>query len=187
MKGMHRSGLASLMVGGLVIAAAAQAPGPQKPGPEHQRLGYFVGTWKAEGETKPFPMGDKTIPGGKMTSTDNCEWYDGRFAVICRSTGNSPMGASKSLAILSYSPEEKVYTYYATDSSGMMAMTTVPRGTVTGDTWTFLDEAPMGGQKIKSRVTLKEVSPSEYLFTMEFQGPDGKWLPMMESKNRKVK
>jgi hypothetical protein len=44
----------------------------------------------------------------------------------------------------------------------------------------------MGGQKYKSRVTLKEVSPTEYTFRMEMQGPDGKWAPLMESKNTKV-
>jgi hypothetical protein len=33
----------------------------------------------------------------------------------------------------------------------------------------------MGGQKYKSRVTIKEVSPTEYNFKMEMQGPDGKW------------
>ena len=42
----------------VVAAQAAQAP---KPGPEHARLGYFVGKWKTEGEAKPGPMG----PGGK--------------------------------------------------------------------------------------------------------------------------
>jgi Protein of unknown function (DUF1579) len=158
-------------------------PEPAKPGPEHQRLGYFVGTWNSEGEMKPGPMG----PGGKMTGKDRCEWYEGRFAVICHSEGTGPMGPSKGLAILGYSPEEKVYTYYGTDSSGMMSMTTVPRGTVKGDTWTYTDESTMGGQKIKSRVTLKEVSPTVYTFTMETQGADGKWTTMMEAKQTKVK
>jgi hypothetical protein len=44
----------------------------------------------------------------------------------------------------------------------------------------------MGGQKVKSRVTIKEVSPKSYTFRMEFQGPDGKWVPAMESTNTKV-
>ena len=45
----------------------------------------------------------------------------------------------------------------------------------------------MGGQKIKSRVTIKQVSPTVQTFVMEFQGADGKWAPMMESKATKVK
>jgi hypothetical protein len=160
---------------------AAQAPQQPKPGPEHVRLGYFVGKWTVEGEMKPGPMG----PGGKFTSSDTCEWFEGRFSVICRSEGRSPMGSSKNIGILGYSAEEKVYTYYGVDNTSM-TMASVPRGTVRGDTWTYTDEATMGGQKVKSRVTIKELSPSAYTFRMEMQGPDGKWMPLMESKNSKV-
>ena len=35
---------------------AAQSPQAPKPGPEHARLGYFVGKWKTEGEMKPSPI-----------------------------------------------------------------------------------------------------------------------------------
>jgi Protein of unknown function (DUF1579) len=164
-----------------VQVAGAQAPQAPKPGPEHARLGYFVGKWTAEGEVKPGPMG----PGGKMTSTDTCEWFEGRFSVICRSEGTSPMGPSKNLGILGYSTEEKVYTYYGVDNSNM-TMASVPRGTVRGDTWTYTDEGTMGGKKFKSRVMIKELSPTAYTFRMEMQGPDGKWMPMVESKNTKV-
>jgi hypothetical protein len=164
-----------------VRLATAQAPPAPKPGPEHQRLAYFVGKWTVAGEMKASPMG----PGGKITSTDTCDWFDGRFAVVCHSVGTTPMGASKSIGILSYSPEEKVYTYYGVDNSNM-TMSSVPRGTVQGNTWTYTDESMMGGQKVKSRVTIKELSPTAYTFTMELQGPDGKWAPMMESKSTKV-
>jgi hypothetical protein len=171
---------AVVSVAGLQLVAA-QAPQAPKPGPEHARLGYFVGKWTGEGEMKPGPMG----PGGKMTSSDTCEWFEGRFSVICRSEGTSPMGPTKSIGILGYSPEEKVYTYYGVDNTNM-TMASVPRGTVRGDTWTYTDEATMGGQKVRSRVTIKEVSPTSYTFTMEMQGPDGKWMPAMESKQSKV-
>ena len=164
------------------IAAAQPAPAPPKPGPEHQKLAYYVGKWSAEGKMEPGPMG----PGGKITSVDTCEWFEGRFSVVCRSEGKSPMGAMKGLGILGYSAEEKIYTYYGTDSTGM-TMTTIPRGTVQGDTCTYNDESVMGGKKVKSRVTIKELSPSAYTFKMEMQGPDGKWAPMMESKVTKMK
>jgi hypothetical protein len=44
----------------------------------------------------------------------------------------------------------------------------------------------MGGKKVKTRVTIKELSPTSYNFLMEAQAPDGKWAPMMESTNTKV-
>jgi hypothetical protein len=94
------------------------------------------------------------------------------------------MGATKSIGILGYNTEEKVYTYYAVDNTNMN-MASVPKGTVKGDTWTYTDESMMGGQKVKSRVTIKELSPKAYNFRMDFQGPDGKWVPMMESMNTK--
>ena len=159
-------------------AVAAQAP---KPGPEHQKLGFFVGKWKMEGEMKPGPMG----PGGKMSGTDTCEWFEGGFAVVCRSEGKMPTGPSKAIGILGYNSEAKAYTYYGVDNT-MMTMPSVPKGTRQGDTWTYTDEGTMGGQKFKTRVVIKEVSPTEYTFKMDMAGPDGKWMPMMESKNTKV-
>jgi Protein of unknown function (DUF1579) len=175
--------LAGCVLLACVVTPTAGAQGsPPKPGPEHQRLGYFVGRWLSEGKIEPGPMG----PGGKVTADDLCEWFDGRFSVVCRSEGKSPMGPTKGLAILSYSAEQKVYTYYGTDNLGM-TMTTVPHGTVQGDTWTYNDEGVMGGKKMKTRVTIKELSPTAYSFKMEIQGPDGKWAPMMESKVTKAK
>jgi hypothetical protein len=67
-----------------------------------------------------------------------------------------------------------------------MSMASVPKGTVRGDTWTYTDEGMMGGEKHKTRVTIKELSPTAYTFRMEMEGPGGKWMPMMESKNTKV-
>jgi hypothetical protein len=164
-----------------VQLAIAQAPPAAKPGPEHKKLGYFVGKWTGEGEVKPGPMG----PGGKMTSSDDCQWFDGGFSVICHSEAKTPNGPSKSIGILGYSPEEKVYTYYGVDNTSM-TMASVPKGTIQGDTWIYNDETMMGGKKMKTRVTIKEDSPTAYSFKMEVQGPDGKWMPMMESKNTKV-
>lgn len=172
----------ALAVGGSQVLLAAMAQQAPAPGPENKKLGYFVGKWTTEGEMKASPMG----PGGKITSTDTCEWFDGGFAVICHSNGTTPMGPSKSLGIMSYSPEEKVYTYYGLDNTNM-AMTSVPHGTVEGDTWTYTDESMMGGQKVKSRVTIKTLSPDAYTFRMEIQGPDAKWAPMMEAKSTKSK
>src|SRR5271157_82931 len=118
----------------------AQAPaGPPKPSPEQKRLGYFVGTWHNEGAIKPNGF----MPAGKMTGDDTCAWFEGGFAVVCNSTGMSPMGPTKEIGVLGYSTEEKVYTYIGVDNSPM-AMTTVPRGTVEGGKWVYTDESKMG-------------------------------------------
>jgi hypothetical protein len=162
------------------LAVAQESPSP-KPGLENQRLKYFVGHWTTEGEMQPGPMG----PGGKFTQSSKCDWFEGQFSVVCTSEGKSPAGASKGIDILGYSSEAKAYTYYGVDNSGM-TMTTVPRGTVQGDTWTYHDESMMGGKKVKTRVTIKELPPTAYTFKMEMQGADGKWTTVMESKSTKT-
>lgn len=168
----------------LLATAAAFAQGPAAPGPsdEQKRLGYFVGKWKVTGEMKPGPMG----PGGRFSGIDSCDWFEGAFTVVCRSQGTGPMGPTHGLAILGYSAEEKIYTYYGTDNSGAV-MTTVPRGTVAGSTWTYNDESTMGGEKVRSRVTIEEKSPTEYTFAMDIQSPDGRWARLFESRATKTR
>lgn len=161
--------------------AVGQAESATKPGPGQKRLGYFVGKWTSEGNAKAGPMG----PGGKMTSTDDCQWFEGGFSVICHSEGTTPGGPSKSIGILGYSTEEKVYTYYGIDNTSM-TMASVPKGTVQGDIWTYNDEGMMGGKKIKTRYTIKELSPTAYTYKMEIQGSGGTWTPMMEGKSTKA-
>ena len=165
---------------GCQLALAQESPSP-KPGLENQRLRYFVGHWTTEGEMKPGPMG----PGGKFTGSSKCDWFEGQFSVVCDTAGKTPAGPSKGIDILGYSPDAKAYTYYGVDNSGM-TMTTVPHGTVQGDTWTYHDESMMGGKKVKTRVTIKELPPSAYTFTMDVQGADGKWTTVMESKSTRV-
>ncbi len=168
-----------LALSGWALAqAAGEAP---KPTAEHQKLGYFVGKWTTEGDMKPSPF----APGGKVTASDNCEWFEGGFAVVCRSEGKGPTGSMKSLGIMSYNTEEKAYTYYGVDNSPM-SMASVPRGTVQGDTWTYNDEAKMGGKLVKSRYVIKQGTPTSYTFKWEMLGDDGSWKPIMEGKATKA-
>ena len=155
--------------------ALAQPAGEQPtPGPGHEKLGYFVGKWTSEGEMKSNPF----MPAGTFTMIEACEWFEGGFAVVCRSEGKGPMGPTKGLGIMGYSAEEDVYTYYGVDN-GPMAMLSVPRGRVEGDTWVYDDESEMGGVKVKSRFTLK-TSQSSYTFKWEMLGEDGAWQTIVE-------
>ena len=95
------------------------------------------------------------------------------------------MGPTKELGILGYSTEEKIYTYYGADNSGMV-MTTVPKGTVQGDTWVYNDESKMGGKTVKGRYTIKEISPTAYTFKWEMMGKDGSWTAVVEGKATKA-
>jgi hypothetical protein len=74
---MKRTFMGLFIVAMTVIAVAAQAPAPPKPGPEVQALGAFVGNWTFSGEMKPGAMG----PGGKITGNDRITWMPGGFFV----------------------------------------------------------------------------------------------------------
>jgi Protein of unknown function (DUF1579) len=164
----------------LLLAAPARAEAP-RPGPEHERLGYFVGKWKGTGTIAENPF----MPGGKFTASDTCEWFEGKFAVVCRSHGKGPAGPTRGIGIMSYSPSEKAYLYYGLDNSPM-AMATVPRGTVAGDTWTYEDESKMGEQTVKSRYVMKLLGKKAYTFRWEILGPDGQWKTVMEGKSTRA-
>jgi len=181
---MIKRALSSVIVCALACAGAAvlaeKAAAPPKPGPETQKLGYFVGKWKSKGEMKENPF----MPGGKFEMKDDCTWFEGGFAVVCNSQGKGPMGPTKGIGIMAYSAEDKAYTYYGLDSLGMI-MSTVPKGQVEGKTWTYDDESKMGGMTVKSRYVLQEISATEYTFKWEVQGEDGAWQTVAEGKSTK--
>jgi hypothetical protein len=172
------SGVCALLAFGFVAAQMGENP---EPGPEHQKLGFFVGKWKSKGEMKETPFG----PGGKFTMRDKCEWWEGGYSVVCMSEGKGPSGKMKGMGIMGYSPEQQAYTYYGVDNSPM-TMTTVPQGTLEDDTWTYMDETEFGGETIRSRYTIKITSPTTYTFEWEMEGPDGEWTTVMQGQSRKA-
>lgn len=161
----------------LASVAVAQAPQMPKPGPEIEKLQYFVGTWTAEYELKPGPMG----PGGMVTAVDESRWMPGGFFVETRTDGHGAMGVLKGLAIMGYDAEAKVYTYDAFNNFGEADHF---KGAVQGDTWTWTSEGMMAGQKAKLRFTAMQVSPTVY--TMKFEMATGSdWTTVMEGKATK--
>jgi hypothetical protein len=159
--------------------ALAQSPAaPPRPGPEHKRLGYFVGKWANEADMKPSPFG----PGGKTTGTETCEWAAGGFAIVCRSEGKGPMGEMKGIGTLAYDNEPKAYAYFSVNSMGMVEN---GRGTVEGGTWTWTSESKMGGKTVKSRFIMKEGSPTSYTFKWETLSDTGAATTIMEGAARK--
>ena len=163
-----------------VVSIQAQSPqGPPKPGPEVNRLAYNIGTWNIVGEAKPFgPM-----PGGKFTATEKCEWYSGGFFVTCHSEGTGPMGPAKGVSFLGYDPNEKVYTYHEFTNTGEAIDS---KGTVNGDTWNWTAESKMGDTKISVRVTIKQVSKTEYTFKLEISQNGGEFSVVEEATGHKV-
>ena len=171
-------GLALTLMNGIVVAAQQPAGTPQ-PSPEHKKLAAFVGTWKDEAEMKPGPFG----PGGKMSLTETCEWFTGGFSVVCHTDTTGFMGDLKTLTVLTYDREEKVYRFYEFNSTGW---SNAAKGTVDGDTWTFDGDSKMGGKRIRTRSTIKLPSPDSATMKSEVSVDGGPMTLFMELKGTRV-
>ena len=160
----------------------AQAPpAAPKPGPEHQRLGVFVGNWTFVGEMKPTPMG----PGGKMTGSDRIQWMPGGWIVERRFEGKGPMGQISGLELLGYDSAKKAYTYTFVDSTGTMGAGTMA---VSGNTWNFTGAASMGGMAMQERCNLVLDAGGTTLKIACDMSADGKsWAPVFEGTATKAK
>src|SRR5438046_3882197 len=88
---------------GIALSARAQTEIP-KPAPELKKLDYFAGTWAAEGDIKPGPMG----PGGKFTGTNNVQWMEGTFFLVTQSELNGAIGYSTEKAFIRYESNAKL-------------------------------------------------------------------------------
>ena len=162
-------------------AVAGQQTETPKPGPEHQRLGAFVGNWTFEGEMKAGPTG----PGGKITGTDRIEWLPGNFFVQRRFEGISPMGKMSGVEILAYDSAKKVYTYNAFDSTGTVGSGTL---TVNGSTWTTSGTMSMGGNVMRDRCTLAfGAGETTITISCEMTADGTSWTPTFQGKATKSK
>jgi hypothetical protein len=158
----------------------AQEPQLPTPGPEEKAVAAFAGRWNFEGKEEAGPMG----PGGPVTFTENCEMFDGGFALVCRSEGKTSMGPMERLAIMSYDRQKKAYIYYAVekDFPPFMAI-----GKNTGNTWNWDTETTMGGQTMKTKVTVTLTSPTTQTFDFKISTDGGKtWVPAVSGKSTKT-
>jgi len=161
----------------VAVSTQAQMPMP-KPAPEVSKLDYLAGDWISEGDMKPGPMG----PGGKITSTDQVKWMDGKFFIVMNSKFKGAMGDGTALAVMGFDPDKKVYTYNEYNSMGQVNHS---EGTITGDTWNWTSDENMGGQTFKGRYTMKVLSPTAYSFKYEVSQDGTSWTTVMDGKSTK--
>ncbi len=161
------------------VQAMAQEPGANPSAtPEHRKLGAFVGTWKEDLEVKA----SQEAPAQKISITEKCEWFTGGFTVVCH---NEIVGFDlKGLQITTYEADEKVYKDYEFDSSGINSSAT---GTIEGDTWTWRGTNKFRGKLVKTRVTMKALSPDSIATKTEMLDDNDTWKLLSESKRNRVK
>jgi hypothetical protein len=156
----------------LLIAHPALAQDNAKthmPGPEHQKLGFLVGTWKIERVTKKNlyqPAEDKR--GYIQTG----EWFDGHFCVLCRLQQILPTRPYGKVSIFGYDSEAETYFCYVFMSTGHRIFYS---GTQAGNTWIFVSDAKEGEKSFKYRWSIVEESPTLTTSKVEFSENGGPW------------
>jgi hypothetical protein len=161
------------------LMAQAQMPMPQ-PAPELKKLDYLVGTWSLDADLKSGPMG----PGGKATGTSHYEWMDGKFFLVSHGSFAFAMGKGTEVTYMGYDSDQKMYLYTSFNSMGEHETSL---GTVDGDSWTWLSDENMGGQKMKGRFTMKVLSPTTYNYKFEISPDGSNWSTVMDGKATKTK
>jgi hypothetical protein len=160
--------------------ATLSSTSSRKPGPEVQKLAYYLGTWRGEGEAKSGPFG----PAGKLSSSTTCEWFAGGFHLVCRGEETGATGKRRFLNIRGYDEQAKAYTEYGISSFGESEYNV--GGSIVGNKRTFVWDSDAGGKPAKFRYTEVQVSPTVYTYQAEVSIGGGPWLVIGEGKVTKV-
>lgn len=89
-----------------------------------------------------------------------------------------------SLGILGYNGERKRYTYYGIDNTGSGDPA---YGDLAGDTWNWEGESLMGGQTVKVRYVIKQLSADSYSWKWDVSVAGGPWTLVGEGTDTRVK
>ena len=172
-----RSSVAVILICGFTALSLAQAPPERpKPGPEHKKLEYFLGTWRTEGEIKA----NEYVPAGKSVTTETYTLGAGGFYIeFVRPEGQIP----RTQGITAYDSHAKVYTNFYVSSAGLVGGGT---GTVDGNTWTWMLEDKWLGQAAKGRTTVTVKSASQFAVKYEMLAPNGRYVTIAEGTSTKV-
>jgi len=149
--------IATLFLSAFAVRTVAQA------GPEHQRLGQWLGEWT-------YVIGDGS-------GTMSFEWF-GDFFV--RASEVTPTGANV-LHVMGYDAEEEVYTWHRYWSNGY---SDAAKGWLHEDTWTFVFDVAAGR---RNKMTVTAESPDDLVFKWERSVEGGPWEALSEGRTTRVR
>ena len=171
-----QSSVAVILICGFTSLLLAQAPPVSpKPGPEHKKLEYLLGTWRVESEIKA----NGYVPAGKGVTTETYTLGPGGFYIERRAGGQIP----ETIGIITYDSYAKAYVSYYASSTGLVG---TGIGSVNGNTWTWMVEDRLAGKAVKGRTTMTTLSATEYTSTYEMADDKGVYTTIVEGKATKV-
>lgn len=107
------------------------------PGPEHKKLGIFLGRWHTTGEVSATA----STPAAKVDSIDTYEWYPGEFFLIHHANARVGDDNIRSIEIMGYDPKRQCYFAPFFDSTGGFGTEEIQ---LDGNTWIWRGSNVMG-------------------------------------------
>ena len=151
---------------------------PPVRGPAHERLGAFVGKWRAEGQSYANDQ-DRTKPRAAVqpwVSNEVTEWHPGGFFVIQRedaTTGSEPLITH---AVIGHEEQTGDYISHTFENHGYHNRYV---GRVEGRVWTFT------GQRERVRIEFSQDGTRQTV-SWEWRPHDDEWLPLCDRTNVRV-
>ena len=156
-------------------------PTPPAPGPEHEQLGVFVGTWRTRG--RAFEPGGAAT---ELASDDVFEWMPGRFFVVMRFRATMEGKEFQGLQILGWDPLARAHELHCFDSSGVSGVVRLERERE--GVWTGEGDLLMEGAHGRSRVAMVFSDGGDTITTRwERRNDDGSWRPLCDVRSQRVR
>ena len=153
---------------GMSSTAAQQAATGEAGG----ELGFFIGKWTEEGQSRAKP----TDAFGKITGNESCAWFSGGPSVVCRETTQDKNGEVDSIYLLAYDSGRKLYTVSGTDNTGAIYSGT---GTVSNGVWRWTAEMRAGGAVTAMRYTFRAATGGGRTMDVEVPAGSGAWAKVI--------
>ena len=149
--------IATLLFGSSQLATAQDAP-VRAPG--YDNLAHFVGRW--------------TEQGNEATFLEVCDWFDGKFHVVCNAERTRPNGTvGRSLSILSYVGGQG-YVHVGIGNKGSYG--TLQNGTFHDGVFEFLSTAKEGGKSTVTRIRIGPFAQRGFPFVVDTSTDGGPWV-----------
>ena len=153
---------------------------PPVRGPEHERLGAFVGRWHAEGMSFGSPDQDPDKPrvrGMPWVSGELTEWHPGGFFIVQDEDAQIGRTALITHAVIGWDAEGGCYVSHAIENHGFYRRYLVRNE---GRIWTFASAT--------ARATVEFSDDGDRQSVLWEWRPRGdRWLPLCERINVRVR
>jgi hypothetical protein len=149
----------ALMLGLVARAVSGQAADVPERAPEYAHLEMLIGRWTTEGSESSF--------------VEVCDWYHGRFHVVCHSERKRPDGSTgHGMSVLSYVPGAG-YVYTGIGSRGRYE--TLEAGVWSGGSLTFTSTAIEDGKSVVTRIQVGPSTDRGMPFVVDTATDGGAW------------